>query len=182
VREDDEVDLGGLISDESVSIQVAVSAAAEQVGLEIGDASNWQRPDYALQVLVDKLVYEQGISKLTVTLFTAGGLVVGRLTNPVEWHQVVKGPGDQDPGPYLGLDPSLADELSRLLDASGMHTSYRDVALGKITRYFLLDATILPIGVDRSACPPPRPWIVQARHVIGWTLGDAATITPPATG
>jgi hypothetical protein len=176
VLEDDELDFAELINRESMEIQKAVGSGAEEVRAEIRDASVWQRPDYTLQVLVTHLVSGRSGRPgrdLTVTLLTAGALIVGRLTNSIKWQRVVLDQMNQVLGGTSEVEPQLADDLSRLLAASGMRDPSRD-AYGEVTRYFLLDATIEPLGAGRSACLPPRPWIVQARHVIGWTLGDAA--------
>ena len=97
----------------------------------------------------------------TVTLLTTGGPIIGRLASAGHWHHLVRRQADQ------------TDELHQQLEAGGVHKNPRDTSLGQITQYYLLDATIQPPGLDRSAYSPPRPWIVQARHVIAWTFGDA---------
>lgn len=181
MQEDGDVDIIAAIDNASDAIQMEVTRAAEGVTAEIERASAWQRPDYTLEVLVRHLAYGKPGCDLAVMLLTAGGLVVGRLTNPVRWHAAVRGAADQGPGLYFGAEPWLVGDLPRLLDSSGMREIPWPERYETITRYFLLDATIQQLGAHRLARPPARPWIVQAQHVIGWTLGDGSRqpFTPP---
>jgi hypothetical protein len=175
VIEDDELDFAELINRESREIQTVIGSEADVVRAEIRNASVWQQPNDELDALVRHLVNGEPGSDLTVTLLTAGALVAGRLTTQIRWHQAVRGPLAEAAAPDPDGEPWVAHEIYRLIANSAPYDYVRAASLGPHAQYYLLDATIQPLGADRSASTPARPWIVQARHVIGWTPGDWAT-------
>jgi hypothetical protein len=170
VHEEDEVDFATLINDESIQIQMAVSRAAEEIKAGINDATASRKPDFTLRALVEYFVNGDPGHDLEVTMLTTCATIVGHLTSSVRWVDAVREQMYQK----FDFEPQDAEHLAHLLVSSGMRDPMRD-AYGGITRYFLLDATVYPLGADRSARLPSRPWVVQAQHVVGWTLGDSAS-------